>query len=170
MKIFTILLCLLTLSIAMPAMAQEIKEDKTAIEETERLVDKYSSKIADQFNSLIDKSVPIAEEGFRIAIRLQIAKGIVNTLPGVLFIIFLIATTNEYRSIQKVLNSENVPEHMDSRRGPMDDRNVNVIFIGRLLLTVVSFVLALFTTYHAITLLVAPEWYAIKDIIELIKN
>lgn len=46
-----------TLSVQTPIKAQEV----------ERLVDKYGGKIVEGFNSLVEKTTPVAKEGFKIA-------------------------------------------------------------------------------------------------------
>lgn len=143
--------------------------DSVNISTTERLIDKYGGKIAESFNSLVEKATPVAEEGFKLAVRLQIAKGIVNLLPIVIAIIFSILLKKEYMRISTILSQKEIPYHMDRNNGPFDEDNQTIMLIGYTIGAFGFAILALFTTYSGITHLIAPEWYAIKDIIELFK-
>ena len=65
----------------------------------------------------------------------------------------------EYKRIDKLNN-----EH-----GPLDDNNVTPQIFIYIIIMIIFFILACICTYDGITHLVAPEWYAIKEVISLFK-
>lgn len=146
-----------------------IKTQTPILDKTEHLVDKYSSKIADTFISTMESAKPFVKEGFQTVVMVQIAKGIGYLLPLILFIIFLILMINEYKRIDNILKSDNVPEHMNNRYGPADSLNVTPIFILYLIFSAILFLASLIFTFDGITHIIAPKWFAIKEIIELLK-
>lgn len=146
-----------------------IKTETPILDKTEHLVDKYSSKIADTFISTMESAKPFVKEGFQTVVMVQIAKGIGYLLPLILFIIFLILMINEYKRIDNILKSDNVPEHMDNRYGPTEESNVTPIFILYLIFSAILFLASLTFTFDGITHIIAPKWFAIKEIIELLK-
>lgn len=129
--------------------------------QTERIIDKYSDKIIDGFNKVIDEVTPLAEEGFNMVVRLQIAKGIIFSLPIIFFFFFLYIFIKEYNKIDKDENKK------DPKYGPFYEANITAPLIIYLILTIITFVLSSVFTYDALTHLIAPEWYAIKEIIDL---
>lgn len=143
---------------------------ESKISETERIVDKYGGKIVEGFNRVVEGVAPVAEEGFKIAVKLQIAKGIVYTLPIVLFFTFLSLTMKEYNRINNILNSDNIPSNMNKNFGPISDDNVTFVFVTYAILTSLLLFASFGTTFSGVQYLVAPEWFAIKDIIELVKQ
>ncbi len=145
------------------------KTETPVLDKTEQLVDKYGAKMVDAFSSTIEKTKPMAKEAFETVIMLQIAKGIANLLPLLFFIIFLYLFKKEYDRIQNILISDNVPENMSSRRGVFDDCNLTPFIIIYLIFLIVCFIVAMITTYDGITYLLAPKWFAIKEIIGLFK-
>jgi hypothetical protein len=146
-----------------------VAQVEPTITQAERIIDKYGGKAIDGFNSVVEKVVPMAEQGFVMAVKLQIAKGIANLIPMLFFVISLILFVREYKRIDNLLASENTPENYTSSRGVMDEYNITPLIIVTLVLIVVSGILTCICTYDAITHLVAPEWYAMKEIIELFK-
>lgn len=124
---------------------------KTTISEIERVVDKYGEKIADGFISTMETAKPVAKEGFKVVVKLQFAKGIANLLPLLIFIISVI-------SITKLWGTEH-----------LNNKDISAVGFIWLTLLIISFVLAIFDTYSGITHLIAPEWFAIKEIITLMK-
>lgn len=139
------------------------------LDKTEHLVDKYSAKIADGFVSVIEQSKPMAKEAFQSVVMLQIAKGIALLLPLLAFIVFSVIFFNEYKRIDTILKSDNVPNHMDGNCGPMDEDNITPKMTLSLIGVVLFCILSCLCTYSAILHLIAPKWYAVKEIIELFK-
>lgn len=139
------------------------------LDKTEKLVDKYGGKIADAFMSTMEKAKPMAKEGFESVVWLQIAKGVAGVLPLILCIIFMIIFVKEYRKIDNLLKSENVPKNMDNHYGPFDSCNINPILTGSFILTGIMVIVTVFTIADGIQHLIAPKWFAIKEIIDLIK-
>jgi hypothetical protein len=157
------ILCALVLSFTINAQT----ETEEPITETERIVDKYGGQIIDGFNEVIRNVTPYAEEGFNMVVNLQIAKGIGNLLPTILLFIFIIIFRNEYYRIDNILKSDNIPQHMDKRYGVIAEENSTLILWLSLATCILLFIISLFTIYDGVLKLIAPEWYAIKEIIEL---
>lgn len=126
-----------------------------SISEAERIVDKYGGKIVEGFNSLVQKATPVAKEGFKMAVKLQIAKGIGRLIPIFMFFLFLFLAFKFSKGSTW------------NREGPENDKAVLTIISG--IISVIMFIVSCFTTYSGILYLMAPEWFAIKDIIELLK-
>ena len=145
------------------------QKDSIKITNTEHIVDKYGGKIVEGFNSVVKKITPVAEKGFEIAVRKNIAEGIVSILPLVFFILFLYLFSKEYTRIENILNSDNVPCQYDSRKGVFDENNITAPLLLYLFLIILLLIVSSFTIYNGITHLIAPEWYAIEDIFNLIK-
>lgn len=143
--------------------------DSTKITETERIIDKYSGKIADSFTQGLEKVTPIAEDGFKIAVKVSIAQGIGLLLPSLLFIIFFSLLCKEYSRLETILMSDDVPSSMDCRHGPYSEYNFTGILSFYTIFTGLSAIASAFTIYDGILHLIAPEWYAIINIIELFK-
>ena len=122
------------------------------ITEAERIIDKYSSKVVDVFNSAVESATPLAEEGFKMVVRLQIAKGFGNLLSSLFFIVLLI-TFRKIKIYDYIINDKSW-----STPAPL----LVVLFI------IISFVWAILDLYQAIQYFIAPEWFAIKEILNLI--
>jgi hypothetical protein len=135
----------------------------------ERLIDKYSAKFVNGFTSMIQTVIPTAKEGFLVVVKLQIAKGIVSFIPLFLAILFLILTYREYNLIDNILKSENTPEYMDKRRGPLYEDNINPKLVTFFFLFIFLGFTSVFTISDGILHMVAPEWYAIIEIMSLFK-
>lgn len=146
-----------------------IKTQTPILDKTEHLVDKYSSKIADTFISTMESAKPFVKESFQTVVMLQIAKGIGYLLPLVFFFIFFNLMINEYKRIDNILKGDNIPEHMNIRCGPTDEWNITPIFILYLIFSSILFLISLVYTFDGITHIIAPKWFAIKEIIELLK-
>lgn len=156
-SILTTLLLLLSVS----TFSQEVVVNQETITETERIIDKYGGKLADSFTQAMESATPMAKDGFKMVVRLQLAKGSAKLLPLILFVIFLISFKKEYKKISKNENRS------DPKKGPMDEDNVTPILILYLVMTCIMFIVACFSTYGGLVRLIAPEWYAIKEIAEL---
>jgi len=167
-KLLTILLCVVTFSMsAQTDTTSTMVVDNVTVTEAERIVDKYSDKIALAFSEGVQQVAPMAQDAFKMVVRLKIAEGIVRLLPLFLFFFFFYSTVKEYKRIEQLLNSENVPNHMNNEYGPLNDSNVTLYLVMLLIVTTFTFILSLVCTFHGITHIIAPEWYAIKEIIEL---
>lgn len=139
------------------------------LDKVEQLVDKYSVKVANVFVATMEKATPIAKEGFQAAIWYQIAKGIAGIIPFFVSIVFLFLLINEYNTIYKVLASDNVPQHMARNKGPFTEYNMSLKLMIYIILFVASTICTAIFTYDGILHLLAPKWFAIKEIIELVK-
>jgi len=125
------------------------------ITQAERIIDKYAGKISDAFNEGLEKVTPVAEEGFKIAVKLQIAKGIVGLFPFIFAIVFVIIFFNQMKLAIKLDENK---ESSDLQAGMM-------VLSG--ILGALCIIVTFFTLGDAIQRLIAPEWFAIKEIIGL---
>jgi hypothetical protein len=157
------------LLISLITYSQTVKDSLSTSQNVERLIDKYGGKISEGFNNVVEKTTPVAKEGFYIAVKLNIAHGIGLLLPLLFFFIFGYIFIKEYNKIENILKSDNIPRHMSKNHGPMENDNTTPLLIISLVAIVILSVVSLFTTMPGIKHLIAPEWYAIKDIIELFK-
>lgn len=141
------------------------------IEEVERIVDKYSGKAIEGFQNVVESVSPSIIEGFSMVVKLQVAKGIVMLLPIVFFFIFLMLFIKEYTRVTNILSvpREERVDHYDYFKGAMDEENLSPMLIAYLILGMITGVLMFITTYGGFLHLVAPEWYAVKEIINLFK-
>lgn len=153
--IFTLVMLFSLTTFAQQPVDSLITEDK--ITETERIIDKYGGKIVDGFNNVVSTVTPIAEEGFKIAVRLQIAKGIGYLLPTIFFIILILFRTRGF-NIMKWLTSLKKEQWIETP-GP------TFVVLGLLCYLAVCVT----TLDNALLYLIAPEWFAIQDIISLVK-
>ena len=144
------------LSFTMVSYADTTSVATLNVSQTERLIDKYGRQAVESFNSLVETTIPLAESGFKMVVRLQIAKGIGGLLPLFLTILSLIIifTLNKKAEWCKYSGPQNLNAIMQ----------VVFTILGWLL-----FMVALMSTYDAILYLMAPEWYAIKEILNLVK-
>lgn len=161
-KLFIILL----MTVSLQSFSQDSIPLK--ISETERIIDKYSSQVINGFEKIIEKTTPYAEEGFKMVVRLEIAKGIVGLFPLIAFFLFFFSFKKEYNKIFEILRSENVPSHMEKRYGPFYEENANPYLIFCFIASILFLLLVICSTYFSIMRLISPEWFAIKEIIELI--
>lgn len=141
----------------------------TTISNAERIIDKYSGKIANTFIAGIEKITPVAINGFELAVRLQIAIGLFDLVGCVLFFICFIQLFKEYNRINALIDSKDCPTRMNNNSGPFDDKNATFKLGAFTILSILSVILLPFFLYEAFTHLIAPEWFAIKEIIELFK-
>lgn len=159
--IFGLLLCI---SLSSFGQTDSAPPDDISITETERIVDKYSGKIADNvggvadaliegFNAGIEKITPIAESGFDAMVTFNIAKGIVYLSPTFILLIIIIIGAKS-KLMGEDITGDNVP-------------TASGIVIGILFITFLALASSYF--YDGVLHLVAPEYYAILDILDLIK-
>ncbi len=147
--------------------AQQPTVDTATISNAERIVDKYTGKIADAFTNGIEKVTPVAIDGFKLVCRLQIAIGLFDLAMVGICVLCLFAFFKEYNRINNLLHSEKCPRRMDPNEGPFYVSNYTAklsMFFGSSML---FGILAPFCLYEAFTHLIAPEWFAIKEIIKL---
>lgn len=143
--------------------AQKTKQT-IQITETERIIDKYGSEVINKFNSLIDTATPMAEQGFEMIVKLQIAKGITLLLPALFCLIFIIMFSAEYKTVQKKIQED---DNTYTYYGPFSEEYINIFLIFYISAAIILFLISLFTFYDALLHLMAPEWHAIKEILNL---
>lgn len=167
MKMKNKLIILILLIVSNITFAQIDSTQVVQLSDTERIIDKYSEKIANAFSEGVEKVAPVAEQGFQIAVRYCIAEGIVYMLPLFICLLFMIIATKEYQRITNILNSEKVPKNMNSQNGAYSEENSSFKLISSTIIFAITGFISMFTTYMGITRLIAPEWYAIKEIIKM---
>lgn len=150
-KIITLLL----ICISFNSYSQDSTMTNVNVTEVERIVDKYGEKAIDGFNNLVDKVSPTAVQGFEYVVQLQIAKGIGMLLPILIFFVCLIVLLN-------IRNDKWVTKDTDTTI-------TGIVGITSLIIGLFSIIMSFVYTYDGILHLLAPEWFAIKEIIELIK-
>jgi hypothetical protein len=133
-------MCLFTLTVnAQDSTTTEASKDM------EFYIDKYGPDVKEGFNNMVASVTPIAENGFKMVVRLQIAEGIFYLLISLIFTLTAIRVSKKW---EKIL-----------------DRDLEVpIGIG----VSVVYILLPFLLYWGIMLVSVPEWYAIKEIISLL--
>ena len=144
------------------------KSQTPVLDKTEKMIDKYGAKIADGFSTAMEKATPVAKEGFQALVMYQVAHGIGCLVPLVLLFVFIILCTKEYKRIETILSSDKVPSYMDRHKDPYDNCTISLLVYT--ILGILSGVLAVFFTYSGIVHILAPKWFAIKDVIDLVKN
>ena len=154
-KLVTILLILVSLN-----SYTQVLDSIPNTTETERIIDKYSDSIIRGFNSTIEKVTPLAEDGFKVVVKLQFIKGVVYLLPLLFAIIFLILFKKEYNKIYEEIEDQ-------SYNNVFDEDNMSVFLIIYLVLFTLFTLISLKYTYDGFTHIFVPEWFAIKEIVDL---
>lgn len=125
-------------------------------QEAERLIDKYGGKAVETFEKVVEGATPLAKEGFNMAVKLQFAQGVAQLLPIIFFGFFIYKFIKEDKYIRK-------------EGGEWESGEVTASWIIYLALSIITMLLAIFNTYGGVTRVIAPEWYAVKEIVELFK-
>jgi hypothetical protein len=148
-RLFFILLAFVSLN----TVAQETVTEPQ-ISEAERIIDKYGGQAVEAFNNAVTKVTPLAEEGFNMAVKLQKAKGIAEiSMVITFFIVIIFIIIIQIMSIKKNWDA-------DSQTG---------IFMVGGVVQIFCLVMGARYLYEGILYLIASEWYAITDILNLIK-
>lgn len=134
---------------------EELAQIKT-LHETERLLDKYGTKLAVAFSESLDKVTPMAGQAWSYAIKYQKAKGYSFIVIPWIIVLFCLILLLLGRIWYFKMDSESNKELLST---------VSVV-----LFIVLGFagVLGLFILPKGIMLLLAPEWFAFQDIMLLL--
>lgn len=126
-----------------------------SITQAERIIDKYTGEITNAFEKGLERITPVAEQGFEIATKLQFSKGIAYLLllPSTLMLGFLFI---KYYKIAK-----------DSSDYDWTDGDYGTPAVVLLIFSCIGLIGSIFATYHGLTHVIAPEWFAIKEIIRM---
>lgn len=131
-------------------------QDSTAIKitEAERIIDKYGGAAVDKFNNAVDTITPFAKDGFKIVTKLKFAEGVVYLLVFPFCILFWFIFNHYY-------NKACIEDSywIDTKAGPLS--------ITFLILSIGSTIGLIPALYHGLTHVIAPEWFAIKEIANL---
>lgn len=132
------------------------QQDSLNITQAERIIDKYSQKIESSFTKGIENITPMATEGFEMVVKLKF-----YTALSSIFTTFFILVISFYIAFKyyPIASEDNPNDFTEGKYGL-----VVIIFS---FLGVVSFISTPFILVHYLPMLFCPEWYAIKEIIEL---
>lgn len=143
------LLLLMFLTLPLFSFSQVADSSNITVTEAERIIDKYSEKISNSFNEGIKSITPLAEEGFIIAVRLQYAKAVAGLVPIILFLFSIYI-------LYKAKKKKFIDDYHD-----LTEKVLMTIF------SIITLIISCFTITDTLGMFIAPEWYAIKDIIRL---
>lgn len=158
MKKFIIILLLSCFAFYSKAQVDSLVIENVNVTEAERIIDKYSDKIYDGVSTIAEKLTEPAQEVFGYVVFLQIAKGIGMLLPIPLVFIFSFLFLMFYKKVEWSYNSPTA-----------ETTGVFTLSIVFGVMAGVSIIIAFCTTYTGLLHLLAPEWYAIKEIVGLIQ-
>lgn len=130
---------------------EEVPVNEPTATEAERIIDKYTDKVWNGVEDIASQLEGPAKEAFSYVVKLQIAKGIGMLLPAFLFIVCTIIFTLGALTVKDT----------------EDPKFITPVVFG--IIGLLMFVVSLFSTYDGILHLIAPEWYAVVDIINLVK-
>ena len=159
MKKFFAILMITIMTIPAMSFAEETKNDNTQviseqnISTAERIIDKYSEKMYETFSELAQNLKGPAKEAFGYMVKKEIAQGYVFMIPLVGFLLtLLLGIIIIYSSIRHDGNEA-----------------LEAIGASALVASAIFLAISIFTTGSGIMYLIAPEYYAIQDIFELLK-
>lgn len=150
---------LLLLLVFMVSFSMNAQENTTVVEgitETERIVDKYGEKLAQGFSTFMETATPMAQEGFKVVVKLQYAKGIAYLLIPLFAIICWFIFFNKYKQVLINQKEQSKDDWINADQG-----TPTFVF---LFISIVLSIASPFTLYSGITHILAPEWFAIKEI------
>ncbi len=147
---------LITIMLMFPfIMLGQENDSIPSVTQAERIIDKYGGKIIDGFNKAVENVTPYAEEGFKMAVRLQIAKGIIGFTP----LLALIPAILGLRLSRK----------NDIEFDTYEMNNWALLNIISWIAVAVFCAISIWSIPYGIKHLIAPEWFAIKEIMELVR-
>lgn len=142
----------------LPLLGMSQDSDTTKVtNEVERLIDKYSAKIAESLNTSVEAVVPVIKNVYRSALMKQYAVAFSSAFSVLVGMILIFLAKREYVFELKASNI----------RKPYDAENPFLWFytICGLVITTLSLLVFLVS---GVKRLIAPEWYAIETIKELL--
>lgn len=143
-KLLLVLTLILGCVLNLNAQVEQVPDSTITVTEAERIIDKYSEKISDSFNEGITKIAPSVKEGFEVVVKLQIGIGLFNIAVSILCITLILLMIKNWKTIC-----------------------YNDCELAATFLAIISIITFPITLYQGIVHLAAPEWYAMKEIIEL---
>ena len=139
-KLVTILLILVSLN-----SYTQVLDSIPNTTETERIIDKYSDNIISGFNTVIEKVTPLAEDGFKVVVKLKFIQGIALIIGAVICLLLIIVSFKK--------NIKDFIMHNTA---------------GALYMVLLYPLIGLFIMgYAGLMRIFVPEWFAIKEIIGL---
>lgn len=155
--------------------------DSVTIGETERIIDKYSEKVFSSISGVVESLEAPTKMVFESVVRLQIARGVGLILFTILSIIVVLIGFHRIGVGVKLLEKTNIiihknnleileKESVDNSQPALSKDHNSLLELGYAVLGVGSglFIISLFSLYYGILYLMAPEWFAIKELIDLV--
>lgn len=141
---------------------EAVNETHETISSAERIIDKYSEKFYNGVSEIVEGLKGPAETVFKSVVRLQIAKGIGMLLILIPTIIFWIVFARLYPKVQT---------YCDGGHGyrTWDEAPWGVMTIVALVAGIIFTIGSVFAVYHGLLRVFAPEWFAIMEIVQLVK-
>lgn len=124
--------------------------------ETERLIDKYSDKIADSFSNAVSSITPIAEDGFKVMVSLHFVSGF-----QLLLVVIALTILSLYFIIQ-------FQKHINEKDSCGDWGGTKTVFFFLSLISIIVLISVL-VGVPILSKLIVPEYYALKELISFIK-
>lgn len=151
------------------AQSETVKDVKETVAEThetittaERVIDKYTDKFYNGVSEIVEGLKGPAETVFKSVVMLQIAKGVAMLLILIPTIIFWIVFARTYPSVSEYCENEH-------SYTTWDEAPKGVLTIISLVAACAFTIGSVFSVYHGILHVFAPEWFAIMEIVQLVK-
>jgi len=150
-KIFVLLAFVITFA----SQTIAITADSTNISNAERIIDKYSDKAYTTIVSIADRLEGPAKEVFHYVTMKNFAQGIAGFAPALLFLMLFYYY---FPTVKKMI-----------KENKCDADHGAVFVVGWGLALLALGILTISTFQSSVMHIIAPEWYAIQDIVSLIK-
>ena len=164
-KFYCILLFLLVTTVV---VAQQVDALPEQITQAERIIDKYTDQVTDAVISIVDQLEGPATAVFKAVVNLQIAKGIafLLLLPLTIFV-WLVFNIYFKKSIEWLNDSANKGNYYSSTS--WTESPYATVGVTSLITAIILTIFTLFATYWGILHLMSPEWFAIMELIQIVK-
>lgn len=160
-----IIALIFALGVGFSMFAQDVQQEPLTqaetISEAERIIDKYSSKAVEAFSEAVTTITPIAVDAFKMVVRLQVAKGI-----G--WLLIALASLSPFFFLKWSFNQHLKDREFNLNKYGAEKRETGGILLGiNILLCISGFISFCVFIQPALLYLIAPEWYAVKEILNL---
>jgi len=160
-KILFIVFAFLGFAFTQPVIAKNVTTtDSTVIQnihEVERLIDKYSDKTNEGISNMFDKLSKPMKKVYSYSIKLQYVKGFMNvSYPFFAIIMFFL-----FLKYYKIAKDSNKNDWIQGKFGGLS--------LMLLIFFVILGILAVVGVHIGVLQLTSPEYFAIKDMIRLLK-
>lgn len=141
---------------------ETVAETHETITTAERVIDKYTDKFYSGVSDIVEGLKGPAETVFKSVVMLQIAKGVGMLLILLPTIIFWIVFARLYPKVH---------DYFENAHGwtSWDEAPWGVMTIISLVAACALTIGSVFSVYHGLLHVFAPEWFAIMEIVQLVK-